>query len=91
MSAELTRHVNALDQRMRNQEAQENPLFTTTATGNATPVADSNGAIGIGWLQVKQSIGASESITIYSGYGLVVTGDFTVDGDLIVDGDMAFI
>lgn len=86
---EIIRKLNFLEQRLSNQEAQENPKFTATPEGNTTPIADSNGALAIGWLQVKQSVAAGETVTIHSGYSLVVAGDFTVDGDLIVDGDMS--
>lgn len=40
---------------------------------------------------IKQSVGLGATLTIPSGYSMVIAGDYTVTGDLVVNGDMAVL
>lgn len=43
------------------------------------------------WPFVKKSVAAEESVTIPSGYQLIIYDEFTVDGEIVIEGELVIL
>lgn len=73
------------------QHGGSDEVATAVAAANAIPKAGADAVLAPEWLFVKQSLAVSATLTVPTGYSLVIADHMTVEGTLIVNGDLAIV